>query len=149
MGMSDVNAAEKANLEKKLAEYQNDAMRTLGLAYAVTDENANVFTDGKLAISGLKFVGIFAILDDIREGVKESIQDCMSAGIAVKIVTGDTPGTAKQIGRKIGLWTENDTDKNIITGTELAQMSDKELEERAMELKIIARARPMDKKIRL
>ena len=146
IGMSDVDATEKANLEKKLAEYQNDAMRTLGLAYAVIDENANVFKDEKLAISGLKFVGIFAILDDIREGVKESIQDCMSAGIAVKIVTGDTPGTAKQIGRKIGLWTENDTDKNIITGTELAQMSDKELEERAMELKIIARARPMDKK---
>mgnify|MGYP002869099887 CR=1 FL=1 len=94
----------------------------------------------------LKFVGVFAIQDDIREGVKESIEECIKAGIAVKIVTGDNPGTAKEIGRKIGLWTETDSDKNIITGTEMAKLSDKQLEERVMDIKIIARARPMDKK---
>ena len=97
-------------------------------------------------VNGLTFAGVFALHDDIREGVKESIEECMKAGIAVKIVTGDTPGTAREIGKKIGLWTEADTDRNIITGTELAKLSDKQLEERVMDLKIIARARPMDKK---
>jgi len=142
----EINQETKNSLEKDLLSYQNKAMRTLGLAYMELNENDNIFNDGKLIVNKLKFVGIFAIQDDIREGVKESIQDCMNAGIAVKIVTGDTPGTAKEIGRKIGLWKDTDTEKNIITGAELALLTDKQLRDRAMDLKIIARARPMDKK---
>lgn len=146
LNMCEISADNKNSLEKELLSYQNKAMRTLGLAYAELTDTDNIFVDGKLIAKNLKFVGIFAIQDDIREGVKESIGDCMKAGIAVKIVTGDTPATAKEIGRKIGLWTDTDTDKNIITGTELAKLTDKQLQERAMDLKIIARARPMDKK---
>ena len=65
----------------------------------------------------------------------------------VKIVTGDTPGTAKEIGRQIGLWDDTrDNASNIITGTEFAELSDGELRRRVGGMKIIARARPMDKK---
>lgn len=70
----------------------------------------------------------------------------MKAGISVKIVTGDTPGTAKEIGRQIGLWKEGDGERNIITGPDFAALSDEQLKDRVMDLKIIARARPMDKK---
>ena len=146
LNLCDISSDSKSSLEKELLSYQNKAMRTLGLAYMELTDNDNIFKDGKLIANNLKFVGIFAIQDDIRDGVKESIGDCMKAGIAVKIVTGDTPGTAKEIGRKIGLWQDSDTDKNIITGAELALLTDKQLQERAMDLKIIARARPMDKK---
>lgn len=146
LGLSSVDQATKSKYETVLAEYQNKAMRTLVLAYIELKESDDIITDGKLNVNSLKFVGVFALHDDIREGVKESIDECMKAGIAVKIVTGDTPGTAKEIGKKIGLWTEEDTDENIITGTELSQLSDKQLEERVMDIKIIARARPMDKK---
>ena len=146
MNLCEISAETKKSLDNELLKYQNNAMRTLGLAYMELTDTDNIFMGGKLIAKNLKFVGIFAIQDDIRDGVKESIGDCMKAGIAVKIVTGDTPGTAKQIGRKIGLWTDADTDKNIITGAELAMLSDKQLQERAMDLKIIARARPMDKK---
>jgi Ca2+-transporting ATPase len=146
LNLCDISSDSKNSLEKELLSYQNKAMRTLGLAYMELTDNDNIFKDGKLIANNLKFVGIFAIQDDIRDGVKESIGDCMKAGIAVKIVTGDTPGTAKEIGRKIGLWQDSDTDKNIITGAELALLTDKQLRERAMDLKIIARARPMDKK---
>ena len=146
LSLCEISAETKSSLEKDLLLYQNKAMRTLGLAYMELSDDDNIFMDGKLIANKLKFVGIFAIQDDIREGVKESIGDCMKAGIAVKIVTGDTPGTAKEIGRKIGLWTDSDTDKNIITGAELALLTDKQLQERAMDIKIIARARPMDKK---
>lgn len=146
LGMSDINAEKKSAYERALLSYQEKAMRTLALAYIELGENEKIFIDGKLNTNNLTFVGVFALLDDIREGVKESMADCMKAGIAVKIVTGDNPGTAKEIGRKIGLWTETDNEKNIITGTELAKLSDKELEEKVMDIKIIARARPMDKK---
>jgi len=146
LSLCDTSADTKKSIESELTSYQEKAMRTLGIAYKELSETDNIINDGKLIIDDFKFVGIFAIQDDIREGVKESIGDCMKAGIAVKIVTGDTPGTAKEIGRKIGLWTDADTDKNIITGAELAKMSDKQLQQCVMDLKIIARARPMDKK---
>ena len=146
LGLCEIDADTKKSLENDLLTYQSKAMRTLGLAYMELSENEDVFNEGKIATDKLKFVGIFAIQDDIREGVKESIGDCMKAGIAVKIVTGDTPGTAKEIGRKIGLWTDADTEKNIITGAELEKLTDKQLQDCAMDLKIIARARPMDKK---
>ena len=146
LSMSDIDAKSKSAYEDVLAEYQKGAKRTLALAYVELGESESIISEGKLSTTKLKFVGVFAIQDDIREGVKESIEECMKAGIAVKIVTGDNPGTAKEIGRKIGLWTDSDGDKNIITGTEMAKLSDKELEERVMDIKIIARARPMDKK---
>ena len=146
LSMSDIDAKSKSAYEDVLAEYQKGAKRTLALAYFELGESESIICEGKLNTTKLKFVGVFAIQDDIREGVKESIEECMKAGIAVKIVTGDNPGTAKEIGRKIGLWTDSDGDKNIITGTEMAKLSNKELEERVMDIKIIARARPMDKK---
>lgn len=146
LSMSEIDATTKVAYEAALAEYQHKAMRTLALGYVELNNNETVIESGKLKNVKLKFVGVFAMHDDIREGVKESIQECMKAGIAVKIVTGDNPVTAVEIGRKLGLWTEADSEKNIITGTELAKLTDKQLEERVMDLKIIARARPMDKK---
>lgn len=146
LGMSKIDDKTRAEYEDALAAYQEKAMRTLALAYIELDESEDVITDGKFNLNNLTFVGVFALRDDIREGVKKSIAECMKAGIAVKIVTGDNPGTAKEIGRELGLWTEKDGANNIITGTELAQLSDKQLENRVMDIKIIARARPMDKK---
>ena len=63
----------------------------------------------------------------------------------MKIVTGDAPGTAKEIGRQLGLWTDADTDANILIGKETAKMTDDELKQRLPDVKIISRARPNDK----
>ena len=136
----------KPDIDKQLQEFQNQAMRTLGFAYQVLDDDSEALKDGKVSASNLTFQGIVAISDPVREDVPKAVADCMAAGIAVKIVTGDTPGTAREIGRQIGLWTENDGELNIITGPEFAALSDKELDARVMDLKIISRARPMDKK---
>ena len=144
--MSNIDADCRAEYETALLGYQEKAMRTLALAYMELDEDDQIIVDGKLSTNNLTFVGVYALQDDIREGVKESMEECMNAGIAVKIVTGDNPGTAKEIGKKIGLWTESDDERNIITGAELSKLSDKQLEERVIDIKIIARARPMDKK---
>jgi Ca2+-transporting ATPase len=70
----------------------------------------------------------------------------LHAGIDVKIVTGDTIATAREIGRQIGIWKDSYTERNIIDGRTFASLSEKELLERVNDLKIIARARPMDKK---
>jgi len=134
-------------LDATLLGYQNQGMRTLGFAYRVLPEGADPIVDRKLDSQGLVFLGIAAISDPVRSDVPAAVREVIDAGIAVKIVTGDTPATAREIGRQIGLWNDAaDGDRNIITGTEFAELSDKQLKERVGELKIIARARPMDKK---
>ncbi len=145
MGLCDINAEDKKRYENKLAEYQSKAMRTLGFAYLELTDNQDVIIDGKLRISNLKIMGVVAISDPVREDVPAAIKDCLDAGIQVKIVTGDTPGTAKEIGRQVGLWTESDNDANILFGQEIEAMTDEELEKRLPTVKIISRARPNDK----
>ena len=140
------NNVSQTDIESQLVEYQNQAMRTLGFACQIIDGKADVFKDGKVVADNLTFMGVVAISDPVRLDVPAAVAECMNAGINVKIVTGDTPGTAKEIGRQIGLWTAKDGDKNIITGPEFAALSDGELDKRVLDLKIISRARPMDKK---
>ena len=134
----------KAYNEQLLA-YQNKAMRTLGLAYRIIPEGKSEDCAELVAEGGMTFLGIFAISDPIRPDVPDAVKKCQSAGIGVKIVTGDTPGTATEIARQIGLWTENDTEHNRITGTDFAALSDEEALERVLDIKVMSRARPMDK----
>jgi Ca2+-transporting ATPase len=132
-------------IHKQLLEYQNKAMRTLGFACQVIEEDATYIYEGKLQNVNLTFLGIVAISDPVRAEVPEAVTTCISAGIDVIIVTGDTPGTAKEIGRQIGLWRENEPEANHLTGTEFTTMSDESLLNRILSLKILSRARPMDK----
>lgn len=134
------------DMDRQLADFQCRAMRTLGFAYQVLEEGDIAISDNRVIADRLVFMGIVAIADPVRKDVPAAVHKCIAAGIHVKIVTGDTPGTAMEIGRQIGLWSKRDKDEAIITGTELAKLSDDELDERVLDLKIIARARPMDKK---
>ena len=134
------------DFESKLLQYQQQAMRTIGFAYKVIDDPKTVISEnGKLVINGLQFIGITAIADPVRADVPAAIEECMHAGIQMKIVTGDTPGTAKEIARQIRLWDESCSDINHITGAEFAEMNDAELLERIPHLRVISRARPLDK----
>ncbi len=144
---ADTSGVTKAEIDAQLLEYQNQAMRTLGFAYQELQPGDATISDGKVTATGLRFIGIVAISDPVRAEVPDAVSEVLDAGIKVKIVTGDTPGTAKEIGRQIGLWDDSrDTDRNIITGVEFAELSDSALLDRVGDLKIIARARPMDKK---
>ena len=136
----------RAEIDSQLLQYQQQAMRTLGFACQELDSAAGVVDGDKLNADNLTFLGIVAISDPVRADVPDAVKECLDAGIGVKIVTGDTPGTAKEIGRQIGLWRDSDTDANIITGPEFAKLTDKELADRVMDIKIISRARPSDKK---
>ncbi|WP_404812331.1 calcium-translocating P-type ATPase, PMCA-type [Capnocytophaga canimorsus] len=130
---------------QKLAQYQSQAMRTIGFAYKVFDTEISVFQNGQLTETGLTFMGVVAISDPIRTDVPNAIKECLKAGIQVKIITGDTPGTAKEIARQIGLWDVSSTDENHISGTEFASLSDQELRKKISKIKIVSRARPLDK----
>lgn len=137
---------DKSVVDKQLLEYQNQAMRTLGFAWQEVKPGEKVIENGRVVADNLTFLGIVAIADPVRADVPDAVREVLDAGIKVKIVTGDTPGTAKEIGRQIGLWTTEDTDRNIITGPEFEALSDEEVKKRVGEIKIIARARPLDKK---
>lgn len=138
--------ATRERVEKQLLDYQNHAMRTLGFAFQILEDGDTAISNGHVTANRLHFIGITAIADPVRSDVPAAIKECIDAGISIKIVTGDTPGTAREIGRQVGLWTDKDADRNIITGPEFAALSDNQLLDRVLDLKIIARARPMDKK---
>ncbi len=144
----DTAGVTKEEIDARLLEYQGMAMRTLGFAYCeLPADGKEVLNNGRIESGSLIFLGIVAISDPVRADVPDAVREVLNAGIKVKIVTGDTPGTAKEIGRQVGLWDDAvDSDVNIITGPEVAGMSDEELRDRVCELKIIARARPLDKK---
>ena len=138
-------AAATPLIEELLSQYQELAMRTLGFAYEIVEDEAERFIKGNLANTNLTYLGIVAISDPVREDVPAAVQKCLNAGIDIKIVTGDTSGTAKEIGRKIGIWNQSDQWHNIITGTEFEALSDGEAKIRIKHLKILCRARPSDK----
>ena len=138
--------ATRERIENQLLDYQNHAMRTLGFAFQMLDKGDVAISNGRVTATRLHFIGITAIADPVRSDVPDAIKECLDAGINIKIVTGDTPATAREIGRQIGLWTSDDSDRNIMTGPEFAALNDEQLLQRVHELKIIARARPMDKK---
>ena len=134
----------RQTVEEQLLAYQNQAMRTLGFAYKILD-SAQIDNIEQLASSDLTFLGIAAISDPVRPDVPAAVTRCLNAGISVKIVTGDTPATAREIGRQIGIWKEGDTDEQIITGVDFENLPDEEAAKRVLKLKIMCRARPTDK----
>ncbi|MBR5600925.1 MAG: calcium-translocating P-type ATPase, PMCA-type [Bacteroidaceae bacterium] len=137
----------REGIETKLLEYQGMAMRTLGFACQVLEEGDDCapYADGRLAGTDLTFLGFVAISDPVRADVPEAVQSCLAAGIDVKIVTGDTPGTAREIGRQIGIINDTTSDYAVITGPEFEALSEEDAAKRVMALKIMCRARPMDK----
>ena len=138
---------QKTEAEHKLQEWQQKAMRTLAFAYKELADGTSVDDmewEAQL-LSGMTLQAVVAISDPIREDVPAAVAECQKAGIEVKIVTGDTSATAKEIARQIGIWKDNTDDKDIITGADFAALADDEARKRAERLKVMCRARPADK----
>jgi Ca2+-transporting ATPase len=128
----------REHIEATLKGYQSKAMRTLAFACQTLELGKE---------SDLVFLGIVGIADPIRDDVREAIETCKDkAGVRVIIVTGDTPGTANEIGRQIGLIGADEPDQTI-TGVEFAAMSHDEALRLVADpnFRIISRARPDDK----
>ena len=123
---------------------QRKAMRVLGLAYC---EKRAEDADGIMsACNGLTWMGCFVIQDPVRSDVPGAIATCLHAGVGVKIVTGDNKETACQIGREIGLLPEGDLPPHaVMTGEEFAELTDEKLLDCVNDLRVLSRAKPMDK----
>lgn len=124
-------------VKSKINEYSKEGYRVLAIAKNDNLKNIpNSLTEAKLT-----FEGLVALYDPPRKGVKESLEECYSAGIRVIMITGDNGETATSIAKKINL---NNYDE-VITGLELEAMSDDELFERVKTANIFARVYPNHK----
>lgn len=133
----DIDKLDYSNILKKIEDYSKLGYRVLAVA---KKDNIKKIPQ-KLQDTKLKFVGLIALVDPPRYGIKESIKSCYSAGIRVIMITGDNGDTAKGIAKQIGL----DHNNNVITGTELESMSDVELRKRVKDTNIFARVYPNHK----
>ncbi len=143
------NAAALSDADRKTildhaASYQNRGMRVLGFASKRVSA-AELGEKIPAPLSGLTWEGFFVIADPIRPEVPGAVDRALSAGIKVKVVTGDNQATAREIARQAGLWKDTDTDAQIVQGEVFEAMSDAEAAETAKRIKVMSRARPLHK----
>src|SRR5262249_21199136 len=136
-GLRPITDEERALLKHEMAQYQSRGMRTLAFAYRESDlKNQEL---DSLA-DKLTWLGVVAIADPIRSDVPAAVAACRAAGVQVKIVTGDSEATAREIARQIGL-----VDSPPMTGPQFAALDDATAAKAAQQISVLARARPADK----
>ena len=136
MGFCDISEAEADRVRRQLRQWQDKAMRTLAFACR---------RGGATDMEGLTLQAVVGISDPIRSDVPAAVADCRSAGISVKIVTGDTSATAIEIARQIGAWDDSTPADAQITGPAFEALSDDEAYRYVERMKVMSRARPTDK----
>lgn len=136
MGFCDISEADAEAVRSQLRQWQDKAMRTLAFACRRADT---------LSVERLTLQAVVGISDPIREDVPDAVADCRSAGIGVKIVTGDTSATAIEIARQIGAWDDHTPAEAQITGPAFEALSDDEAYRYVEKMKVMSRARPTDK----
>jgi Ca2+-transporting ATPase len=134
----------RAALEENLRSFQSRGMRTLGFAM-LEDPDEVESCDLSAIANGMVWLGFAAIADPIRPEVPGAFEQCRLAGVKVKIVTGDTAATALEIARQAGLVSGELAPDEHISGIDFQEMSDEDARRAVKSLKILSRARPMDK----
>lgn len=133
----------QAEITAELQDYQRRGMRTLGFAYQDAPQTDDL---NKLA-TNLIWLGFTAIQDPLRPEVPEAIANCLKGGIEIKMVTGDNLETAREIANQMGSIADVDQDRQYtyLTGQQFSQLDDEQAKIAAGELKVLSRARPLDK----
>lgn len=135
----------KKEIIEEMEQDARKSYRVLGVAMKSVEHGGSEF-DREEIEKDLTFIGFMGMYDAPNDNVRESIQLCLESGIDVKMVTGDYKGTAVAIGKEIGLIGEYEEINEInITGEEIDELSDKELDERVMGIKIFSRVSPKQK----
>lgn len=128
---------ERNRILEAAKKVSGDAQRVLGLAKRVLKNGLQSNVEEKLC-----FVGFVGLIDPPRDEVKDAIDTCAKAGIQVVMITGDHPLTAFAIARQLGIAKRNE---QVITGRELDEMSDEELNQRVENYRVFARVTPQHK----
>jgi len=138
----------RQKVQERLKETASRAMRTLAFGHVLLPPETKADEDSLHAQrdvieKGLIFDGFIAIRDPLRVDVKDAVTECRQAGIEVKMITGDNIETARAIGSEIGLLDRPDA--IVMTSQEFNALTDEQLKEQLPRLRILARARPLDK----
>ena len=129
---------EKKKIRMQNTKMADNALRVLAVGFRDVNINYNI----KNIENDLVFVGLIGMIDPPRDGVKQAVKTCKQAGIKTVMITGDHIATAKAIAKELGILTKKDM---AITGAELDNISDKELEKRISEFSVFARVTPEHK----
>ena len=128
-------------IREKNEEMAKEALRVLGCAYKEIDHIPSK-EEMTTIENDLIFIGMVGMIDPPREEAKKAVEECKTAGIKVVMITGDHKITATAIAKKLGIL-ENDDE--AITGAELEQMTDEELEKNVRKYSVYARVSPEHK----
>lgn len=142
---TNLSPAKRKETIQLMEQWANEGLRVLALAQKKKMSEAQrekLLEQHDLGM--VSFVGLVAFVDPVRKSVKEAIENCQKAGIAVKIVTGDYRSTAESVLRQIGIKL-NDPKKQILEGEELKHISDTELKNRVDDIILFARVSPEQK----
>jgi len=134
-------ALDRAALHGTAAGLAGEGQRVLALAWGPAASTADLETP-----RGLTFLGLQAMADPPRPGAVAAVRACRQAGIAVKMITGDHPGTAAAIAAQVGL--VDDGGVRVVTGGEIAATADGELDALASAARVFARV-SAEQKLRL
>lgn len=118
-----------------------EALRVLGCAYKELDHRPSKEEMQDIE-KDLIFIGMVGMIDPPREEAKKAVEKCKTAGIKTVMITGDHKITATAIAKKLGILENED---EAITGSELEQMSDEELEKNVRKYSVYARVSPEHK----
>ncbi|MFH1501265.1 MAG: HAD-IC family P-type ATPase [archaeon] len=131
----------KKLLSKQAESMESQALRVLAFASRnlTSTDLKNLKENAEELEKGLIFLGFIGMLDPPRKEIKEAIRLSKAAGVEVKIITGDSPLTARAIAKQVGL------SGNMIIGSELERMTDERLKNEINNITIFARINPMQK----
>ena len=126
----------------KVQGLSSEGKRVVAVGYrSLTDQQTVDSLDETVFAEGVQLLGIAGIIDPPREEVIASLQEMKQAGVQVKMITGDHPLTAKAIGEKLGLAKEI----NVVTGSELDQMAERDFQDAVIRNQVFARTTPKNK----
>ena len=141
------NGEQPIDTEKVLAEAEslaNEGYRVLAIARRELDALPDII-DAQTIEQQLSFIGLVALIDPPRPEVPQAVADCFTAGITPVMITGDHPGTAMAIAKRLGI---TDNEQALLTGDELAQLSDDMFARDVEKIRVYARVNP-EQKVRI
>ena len=135
------NTFNKINVQNENLNMANKALRVLAIAYKDVEVLPSTINSQNVE-NNLTFVGLIGMIDPPREGVKEAIKSCKNAGIKTVMITGDHIATATAIAKELKILMPED---KVLTGKELDQMTEQELEKNIKSYSVFARVTPEHK----
>ncbi len=143
-GVRPMTDADRERILSENSAMADKALRVLAGAYRIWDALPTDLSPEYLE-QDMVFIGLQGMIDPIRPEVKLAVEECNRAGIRVVMITGDHKDTAIAIARELGILNQNGEERLAITGTQLNEISDEELDQTIDRYAVFARVQPEHK----